>query len=87
MTRANSTTAVFPNGRSRWVGVTLTALIAVIAMSVQWGVFVASNKSVAKEVAALTAEIRSMRDDKDAMDRRLSRIEGRLDIRPQGDGP
>jgi len=87
MTGANSTPAVLPNGRSRWAGVTLTASIAVLALAVQWGVFVASTAALAKEVAALTGEIRSMRDDKDAMDRRLSRVEGRLDIQPQGDGP
>jgi len=70
------------NGRVRWAGIGLTALIGVLALTVQWGVVTTKLDQVVRQLDGLTVEIRSMRGDLVSIERRVSYLEGRFNGRP-----
>lgn len=79
-----------PNGKARWAGIGLTAMIGVLALTVQWGVVTTKLDQVGRQIDDLTAEIRSMRGDLVVIERRVSYLEGRFNGRspaPKGDTP
>lgn len=76
-------TSTTGNGsKARWVGIGLTAGIAVLALTVQWGVVTTRLETVGTRLSELTTEIRSLRTDLVSIERRVSYIEGRLNGRP-----
>ncbi len=66
------------NGRewSRWAGVLVTALIAVLAFTVQWGVVTGKLEQVEKRLDELIVEARSVRAAYHELERRVSYLEG-----------
>ncbi|MEP0848343.1 MAG: hypothetical protein HRF50_16160 [Phycisphaerae bacterium] len=62
---------------SRWAGVVLTALLAVLAFTVQWGVVTAKLDHVEKRLDELIVEARALRSEYQAIERRVSYLEGR----------
>jgi len=76
-------TSTNTNGtKARWAGVGITAAIAVLALTVQWGVVTTRLETVGDRLGELTTEIRSLRSDLVSIERRVSYIEGRLNGRP-----
>jgi len=78
------------NGRVRWAGIGLTALIGVLALTVQWGVVTTKLDQVVRQLDGLTVEIRSLRGDLVSIERRVSYLEGRFNGRSHaqtGDTP
>ena len=67
-----------PKSWSRWAGVMLTAMIAVSAYAVQWGVVTTKLDQIDRQLGNLAVELRSMRTDLTAAERRLSFVEGQL---------
>ncbi len=70
------------NGKARWAGIGLTALIGILALTVQWGVVTTKLDQVARQLDGLTVEIRSLRGDLISIERRVSYLEGRFNGRP-----
>ena len=64
------------NGRSRWAAVILTALLALIAFTVQWGVVSARLDGVEKRLDELIVETRAMRVAYADLERRVAFLEG-----------
>lgn len=62
---------------SRWAGVALTALLAVLAFTVQWGVVTAKLDHVEKRLDELIVEARALRTEYQAIERRVSFLDGR----------
>jgi len=62
---------------SRWADVALTALLAVLAFTVQWGVVTAKLDHVEKRLDELIVEARALRTEYQAIERRVSFLEGR----------
>lgn len=62
---------------SRWAGVVLTALLAVLAFTVQWGVVTAKLDHVEKRLDELIVEARALRSEYQTIERRVSYLEGR----------
>ena len=78
------------NGKARWAGIGLTALIGVLALTVQWGVVTTKLDQVGRQLDSLAVEIRSLRSDIYSIERRVSYLEGRLNGRSHsqtGDTP
>ena len=78
------------NGKARWAGIGLTALIGILALTVQWGVVTTKLDQVGRQLDSLTVEIRSLRSDIYSIERRVSYLEGRLNGRSRsqaGDTP
>lgn len=65
------------NGTHRWAAVLLTAALAVLAMTVQWGVVTTKLDHVEKRLDELIVEARSLRAEYQAIERRISWLEGR----------
>jgi len=81
MTSTNRNT----NGtKARWAGVGITAAIAVLALTVQWGVVTTRLETVGTRLGELTTEIRSLRSDLVSIERRVSYLEGRFNGRSHG---
>lgn len=72
------------NGKARWAGIGLTALIGILALTVQWGVVTTKLDQVGHQLDDLTVEIRSLRGDLVSIERRVSYLEGRLNGRSHG---
>lgn len=70
--------------KARWAGVGLTALIAVLALTVQWGVVTTRLETIGTRLGELTTEIRSLRSDLVSIERRVSYLEGRFSGRSHG---
>jgi len=68
--------------KARWAGVGITAAIAVLALTVQWGVVTTKLDQIESRIADLTGEIRSLRNDLYSIERRVSYLEGRFNGRP-----
>jgi hypothetical protein len=66
------------NGRMRWAGLALTGGLAVAALIVQWGVVTTKLDQVEKRLDELIYEARSLRNEYQGVERRLSYVEGRL---------
>ena len=67
--------------KARWAGVGITATIAVLALTVQWGVVTTKLDQVGRQLDDLAEEIRSLRSDIYSIERRVSYLEGRLNGR------
>lgn len=72
--------------KARWAGVGITAAIAVLALTVQWGVVTTKLDQVGRQLDDLAEEIRSLRSDIYSIERRVSYLEGRLNGRVLGGG-
>ncbi|MBX3356435.1 MAG: hypothetical protein KF724_12135 [Phycisphaeraceae bacterium] len=79
VTSANGVVPVKPNGNGthRWAAVLLTAALAVLAMTVQWGVVTTKLDHVEKRLDELIVEARSLRAEYQSIERRISWLEGR----------
>jgi len=72
----------------RWAGVIVTLVLAAGAMTVQWGVVTARLQHMEKRLDELIVEARALRREYQAVERRVSYIEGRLNGLPSGrEGP
>ncbi|MCC6910376.1 MAG: hypothetical protein IT430_20770 [Phycisphaerales bacterium] len=66
---------------SRWAGVVLTAVIALSAFTVQWGVVTTKLDHLERRLDELIVEARSLRNEYQSVERRVSYLEGRLNGR------
>ncbi len=66
------------NGTARWAGVVVTVVLAAGAMTVQWGVVTTKLQQVEKRLDEFIGEARSIRADYQAMERRVSYLEGKV---------
>jgi len=66
------------NGVSRWAGVFVTIVIAALAFTVQWGVVTTKLDHVEKRLDELIVEARALRSEYQAVERRVSYLEGRI---------
>ena len=66
------------NGRARWAGIAVTVGMAIAALIVQWGVVTTKLDQVEKRLDELIVEARTLRLEYQAVERRVSYIEGRL---------
>lgn len=64
--------------RARWAGIALTVLLAGGALTVQWGVVTAKLDQVEKRLDELIVEARALRSEYQAIERRVSYLEGKL---------
>lgn len=62
---------------TRWSGIVLTASIAIVAFTVQWGVVTTKLDHVEKRLDELIVEARALRTEYQAIERRVSYLEGR----------
>lgn len=76
-TNGTAPTKVNGNGTHRWAAVLLTAALAVLAMTVQWGVVTTKLDHVEKRLDELIVEARSLRSEYQSIERRISWLEGR----------
>lgn len=65
------------NGWSSWAGAIVTAVIAVLAFTVQWGVVTAKLDQVEKRLDELIVEARALRCEYQSIEHRVSYLEGR----------
>lgn len=70
-----------PNGTHRWAAIILTAALAVLAMTVQWGVVTTKLDHVEKRLDELIVEARALRSEYQSIERRVSYLEGRANGR------
>ena len=66
-----------PTDWPHWSGVALTAVIAILAFTVQWGVVTTKLDHVERRLDELIFESRSLRKEYQMIERRLSFLEGR----------
>ena len=66
------------NGSARWAGVVVTVVLAAGAMTIQWGVVTTKLQQVEKRLDEFIGEARSIRADYQAMERRVSYLEGKV---------
>ena len=65
----------------RWAGTAVTVIIALIAYAVQWGVVTTKLSQIECRLGDIVTEVRTMRDQLAATERRVSFLEGRLDLK------
>lgn len=65
------------DNRSRLAGAVVTAAIAVLAFTVQWGVVTAKLDQVEKRLDELIVEARALRSTYSDLERRVAFLEGR----------
>jgi Na+/pantothenate symporter len=65
------------NGWTSGLGAIVTATIAVLAFTVQWGVVTAKLDQVEKRLDELIVEVRTLRSEYQSIERRVSYLEGR----------
>ena len=66
-----------------WVGVLFTALLALLAITVQWGVVNTKLDNVEKRLDEMIFEARAVRDEYQSIERRLSNLEGQHRLQAQ----
>jgi hypothetical protein len=66
---------------TRWAGVIVTIAIAALAFTVQWGVVTTKLDHVEKRLDELIVEARALRTEYQAVERRVSFLEGRMNGR------
>lgn len=70
------------NGRNgtkaRWAGVLVTIILAAGAMTIQWGVVTTKLQQLEKRMDEFIGEARSIRNEYQAMERRVSYLEGKV---------
>lgn len=59
-----------------WAGVLVTAVIALVAITVQWGVVTTKLDHLEKRLDEMIFESRSIRDQYQSIERRLATLEG-----------
>ena len=64
--------------KARWAGVLVTIILATGAMTIQWGVVTTKLQQVEKRLDEFIGEARSIRADYQAMERRVSYLEGKV---------
>lgn len=64
--------------KARWAGVLVTVVLAAGTMTVQWGVVTTKLQQVEKRLDEFIGEARSIRADYQAMERRVSYLEGKV---------
>jgi hypothetical protein len=78
MAEAHAQNGTRLNGGARWAGVLVTIILAAGAMTIQWGVITAKLQQVEKRLDELIVEARALRSAYQAIERRVSYLEGRL---------
>jgi len=78
MTSGNGQNGTTLNGGARWAGVLVTIIFAAGAMTIQWGVVTTKLQQVEKRLDEFIGEARSIRADYQAMERRVSYLEGKV---------
>lgn len=78
--------------KARWAGVLVTLILAAGAMTIQWGVVTTKLQQLEKRMDEFIGEARFIRSEYQAMERRVSFLEGRVSLvaaskRPEGGGP
>jgi hypothetical protein len=66
------------NAFQRWGGIALTAGLAILAFTVQWGVVTTKLDQVEKRLDELILEAKSLRSEYQSIQRRVSYLEGRV---------
>ena len=64
--------------KARWAGVLVTIILAAGAMTVQWGVVTTKLQQLEKRMDEFIGEARSIRGEYQAMERRVSYLEGKV---------
>jgi len=59
-----------------WAGVLLTALAALVAITIQWGVVTTKLDNLEKRLDEMILEARALRSEYQAIERRLAYLEG-----------
>lgn len=75
------------NGKIRWASLVVSVVIAAGAMTVQWGVVTTKLQEVEKRLDEFIGEARSLRAEYQAMEHRLSYLEGKLNGSKGGSTP
>ncbi len=68
-------------GLSRWSGIIVTLVLAALAVTVQWGVVTTKLDHVEQRLDELIVEARGLRTEYQAVERRVSYLEGRMNGR------
>lgn len=69
-----------------WAGVLVTAVIALVAITVQWGVVTTKLDHLEKRLDEMIFESRSIRDQYQSIERRLATLEGQHQAQGQLQG-
>ncbi|MCC6425709.1 MAG: hypothetical protein IT435_02690 [Phycisphaerales bacterium] len=64
--------------RARWAGVLVTIILAAGAMTIQWGVVTTKLQQLEKRMDEFIGEARTIRAEYQAMERRVSYLEGKV---------
>lgn len=64
--------------KARWAGVLVTIILATGAMTIQWGVVTTKLQQLEKRMDEFIGEARSIRSEYQAMERRVSYLEGKV---------
>ncbi|NUQ51366.1 MAG: hypothetical protein HUU19_01560 [Phycisphaerales bacterium] len=64
--------------KARWAGVLVTMILAAGAMTIQWGVVTTKLQQLEKRMDEFIGEARSIRTEYQAMERRVSYLEGKV---------
>lgn len=67
-----------PSAWHRWAAIALTVGMAALAVTVQWGVVTTKLDHVERRLDELIVEARSLRAEYQAIERRVSYLEGRF---------
>jgi len=65
-------------GAPRWLSVLIPVVLAVLAVTVQWGVVTTKLDHVEQRLDELIVEARALRSEYQSIERRVSYLEGRL---------
>ncbi|GJQ29612.1 MAG: hypothetical protein HBSAPP03_14960 [Phycisphaerae bacterium] len=64
--------------KARWAGVLVTIILAAGAMTIQWGVVTTKLQQLEKRMDEFIGEARTIRTEYQAMERRVSYLEGKV---------
>lgn len=64
--------------KARWAGVLVTIILAAGAMTIQWGVVTTKLQQLEKRMDEFLGEARTIRTEYQAMERRVSYLEGKV---------
>ena len=64
--------------KARWAGVLVTIILATGAMTIQWGVVTTKLQQLEKRMDEFIGEARNIRSESQAMERRVSYLEGKV---------
>lgn len=77
MTGSTNTNGSKFNGTHKWAALIVTVVLALLAITVQWGVVTTKLDHVEKRLDELIVEARAMRAEYQSIERRVSFLEGR----------